>query len=150
MVTVFEHGPYLQAALFCEKVLQEQDGVHSIIRVIDRVTHTVVGPAPPEQMEPFSYPMTLVLMLKAGKAQGSFQVRVDIDPPSGVPKRGPALPVFLEGGERGVTLVVQMNIQFAEPGLYWFDVYFEDKLLTRMPFRVIYARTTTPGPPSTQ
>lgn len=150
MATVFEHGPYVQAALFCEKVLQEKDSVNSLIRVIDRLTHTIVGPAVPEQMEPFTYAMTLVLMLKSGKAQGSFQVRVDIEPPSGVAKRGLSLPVFLEGGERGANVVLQMNVQFAEPGLYWFDVYFwdnEDKLLTRMPFRVIYARTTTPGTP---
>lgn len=150
MATVFEHGPYLSAALVCERVLQEKDGVNSLIRVIDRLTHTVAGPTVPEQMEPFPYAMTLVLMLKSGMAHGSFQVRLDIEPPSGVAKPGPSLPVFLEGGERGVNVVLQMNVQFAEPGLYWFDVYFvdkEDKLLTRIPFRVIYARTTTPGTP---
>jgi hypothetical protein len=32
-------GPYLNAALLCEKVLQERDGVLSIIRIIDRAQH---------------------------------------------------------------------------------------------------------------
>lgn len=29
-------GPYLKAALLCEKVLQEQDGVVTLVRIIDR------------------------------------------------------------------------------------------------------------------
>ena len=31
-------GPYVCMALLCEKVLNEQDGVLSVIRVIDRIT----------------------------------------------------------------------------------------------------------------
>ncbi len=34
-------GPYLIAALLCEKVLQEKDGIISVIRMIDRITLTV-------------------------------------------------------------------------------------------------------------
>jgi len=147
MVTVFEHGPYIQAALFCERALTEKDGVISLIRVIDRVTHTVGGPSVPEQMAPFVYPMTLVIMLKAGRATGSYQVRVDMEPPSTAVNRGPGVPIFLEsGGDRGANIILQTQVQFSEPGLYWFDVYFDEKLMTRIPFRVIYARQTTPGP----
>ena len=36
-------GPFLQSALICEKVLQEQDGVLSAIRIIDRI-YFVIGP----------------------------------------------------------------------------------------------------------
>lgn len=152
MVTVFERGPYIQAALFCERVLQEKDGVSSLIRVIDRLTHTVGGPREtvPEKLEPFSYQMTLVVMLKSGRARGSYQVRIDIEPPSGEVRPGPSFPIHLEGDDRGVNLILNMNVQFTEPGLYWFNVYFidkEDKLLTRIPFHLIYARQTTPGPP---
>ena len=31
-------GPYITMATFCEKVLQEADGVLSVIRIIERVT----------------------------------------------------------------------------------------------------------------
>ena len=57
MPTLFEQGPYLSAAFFCEKVLVEQDGVKSAIRIVDRVTRTVVHPNPPPEMEPFDYDM---------------------------------------------------------------------------------------------
>ena len=32
----FERGPYIQVAAFCERVLQEADGVVSLIRIVDR------------------------------------------------------------------------------------------------------------------
>jgi hypothetical protein len=147
MVTVFEQGPYLQAAMICERVLQEKDGVISIIRVIDRVTRTVVGPDAPEEMEPFNYELTLLVTLKSGPSQGTYQVRIDIENPSGIRQQGPSLPIFLEGQDRGQNLILNMNARFTEPGLYWFDVYFDERLMTRVPFRVVYARTMLPGPP---
>ena len=44
-------GPNVVAAVFCEKVLQEKDGVLSAIRIVDRFTVSVEAPsgaAPPE------------------------------------------------------------------------------------------------------
>jgi hypothetical protein len=43
-------GPWLQAAVFCEKVLIERDGVVSLVRVIDRIIITASGAAAPEKM----------------------------------------------------------------------------------------------------
>jgi hypothetical protein len=37
-------GPYLQMAVFCDRVLQEKGGVISIIRVVDRLIITATGP----------------------------------------------------------------------------------------------------------
>ena len=37
-------GPYITMATFCEKVLQEADGVLSVIRIIERVAlHNVIS-----------------------------------------------------------------------------------------------------------
>ena len=33
-----EGGPYWATAVLCEKVLEEKDGVQSLIRVVDRIT----------------------------------------------------------------------------------------------------------------
>jgi hypothetical protein len=51
---VFERGPYVIAAAFCERALQERDGVLSLIRIIDKWTTAVTGPAPivPDRMPP--------------------------------------------------------------------------------------------------
>jgi len=61
-------GPFLAAAVICEKILEERDGVKSAIRIVDRVTRTVVGPSPPEEMEPFDWDGALLIKLKSGWA----------------------------------------------------------------------------------
>ena len=145
MVKVFERGPYIQAALICEKVIEDKEGVLTLVRVIDRVTHSLIGPGAPEKMPPINYPLSLVVMLKSGPARGTYPLRVDLEHPNAERQPGAIFPVHLEGEERGQNLILNMTVLFKEPGLYWFDVYFEDNLLTRIPLRVLYSRTV-PSP----
>ena len=147
----FDKGPYLSAALLCEKLLMEKDGVASAIRIVDRVTHTAVGVSPPEQMEPFDYVLTLVVTLKAGWAQGSYPMRIALVSPARGSRNILKQTVFFEGGEdRGNSVVAQMAVRFEVEGIYWFEVFLgeqtAERLLTRIPLRVIYLRTFTPPP----
>jgi hypothetical protein len=134
-------GPYLSAALLCERVLQEGDGVLSIIRVVDRLIQSAVGPGAPDDMPPFPVNLTLVVLLKSGEARGRHTVRLAIEAPSGelLPDAG-SLPVLLEGEERGVNLLLNLGFIAEQEGLYWFNVHFgtQDVLLTRIPLRVVY------------
>src|SRR6476661_6453845 len=97
-------GPWVQAAMLCEKVLEEKDGAMSAVRIIDRVTRYVTGPDAPEEMEPFTYDMTLLIMLKAGDAFGGGNISVQLESPDGITRPGPALSVLFEGGERGANI----------------------------------------------
>ncbi len=133
-------GPYLAAALFCERVLEEKDGVLSIIRIIDRVIQSASGPSTPDQMPPLSYGLTVLICLKPGRAKGTTQVRIDMESPSGLVKPGPSMSALMEGEDRGQNLIMKMQMTFDEPGLYWFNVYVENTIITRMPFRVVYTR----------
>lgn len=128
-------------AVLCEKVLQEQDGVLSVIRVVDRIIQTAIGPEAPEEMPPVPINLTVVVVLKSGSALGRNNVRITLDGPSGLPV-GPeiSLPVHFEGDERGSNLVLNLGFQAEDEGLYWFNVELEPQgvLLTRIPLRVIY------------
>lgn len=140
-VKVFERGPYVQAALICEKVIEDNERVLTLVRIVDRITHSATGLAAPETMPTFSYPMSLVIMLKSGPARGTYPVRFDTESPSGARQQGPSFSVHLEGEDRGHNLVLNMNTTFTEQGLYWFDIYFDNDLITRIPLRVVYTRT---------
>lgn len=145
-----EEGPFLSAALICEKVLEEKDGMKSAVRIIDRVTRTVVAPSPPEEMEPFDYEATLLIRLKSGWARGSYPVRVDLVKPSGERPVPIQHTVYFEGEEdRGVDIVANMRIRFDQTGIYWFRIYLTDRLLTQIPLRVIYMPQVRqiPSPP---
>jgi hypothetical protein len=142
-----ETGPHLQVAAFCERSLQEADGVLSLIRLIDRVTHVATGPDVPDEMPPVTINTTLVVVLKADRARGRHTLRIRPEDPAGM--RLPALEVqvLLEGEERGVQLVQPLAFEARREGLYWFDVLLDDTLLTRMPLRVVYQPQRTGAPP---
>ena len=63
-------GPYLQAALLCEKALQETDGVVSVIRIVDR--WFVSGPT--EEMLQTAIQATMELMFKSGFHRGPKKI----------------------------------------------------------------------------
>lgn len=153
----FFYGPFLEAACFCEKVLIEQDGVKSAIRIIDRINRTVVGPNPPPSMEPFDYQLSMLLKFKSGSARGPMELRLGLEKPSGESPAPQTQTVFFEGDDdRGVDIVANFAVQFDMPGLYWFEVALDNIRVTRLPLRVIYLPQTrripgqSGGPPPSQ
>lgn len=132
-------GPYVQLATFCEKVLQEQDGVLSIIRAIDRIILTGAEGAPSELPEGGTLQLTLAVALKADDAQGRHPVALRVQSPSGVFLPEQRFDVMFEGGERGVNLILNLGLEAVE-GLYWVEIVVSDSLVTRVPLRVMYQR----------
>lgn len=148
-------GPFLQTALICERVLQEQDGVVSAIRIIDRLFFMLGDDGQPANPR---HPVTFLITFKSGAARGRYAIQVEREQPSGE-RSGPLFeaPLFLEGEERGVNLVVQAIFEPEQEGLYWFDVFFvvpsttqegaRRTCVTRVPLRAIFQPMPTVGPP---
>ena len=136
----FEQGPYIQVAAFCERVLREADGVISLIRVVDVVTHTERGPSPPRDMPTIRYPLTLVLTLKSGRTRGRHEVTITPELPSGETLPSTTITAQMEGEGRGVNVSSLIDIPYSMEGLYWFHIRFDDNILTRMPLQIRYSR----------
>jgi hypothetical protein len=136
-------GPYLNAALICEKVLQEKDEAISVIRMIDRIIVTVNALGSPESLPPIPISLAVLIALKSGNARGRSTVKLRIESPSGLKLPDQLLPVLFEGEDRGVNLVMNLNLVLNQEGVYWFDVLLEEQLLTRMPLRAVYQRIGT-------
>ncbi len=145
-------GPHLTLAVLCEKVLHEADGAISVIRVVDQLTQTAVGPDAPAAMPPFLIDnLTLVVALKADQARGRFGVKVRPEAPGGIQLPSMEQAVTFQSGPSGVNLIMPLVLPIASEGVYWFDVFLtghepqEDELLTRVPLEVIYAPQRPPG-----
>jgi hypothetical protein len=142
-------GPYLTAAFFCEKVLQERDGVTSFIRLIDR--WNIVGPTP--TMNPTVLPTTLVVLFRSGMLRSSAMVSVTPVSPSSVRMQPINAPVLFEGDdERGCGVILPLGFPVSEPGLYWFEVALtaqggQQAVMTHIPMRVVYLQTGPMIPP---
>ena len=134
-------GPYLAAAVLCEKVLQEKDGVLSAIRLVDRFIITASGTEPPGQMPKVNISITALIIFKSGNARGSRTVTIRAIKPSGFVLPDTLLSMFLEGeDDRGVSLIANIVLEDSEEGVYWFEVLCNDDFVTRMPLRVVYHR----------
>lgn len=135
-----ESGPYLVAALICEKVLQEKDGSISIIRIVDRITLNTLASQSPENLPPTQVNLTALIAFKAGNARGRSTVKWTIETPSGLKLPEQLLPVLFEGEDRGVNLIINLNMMLDQEGVYWFGVLLENQLLTKIPLRILYQR----------
>jgi len=131
---VSEPKPYVAVASFCEHALQEQDGVYSIIRVIDTVT-VKIPPGVTTAKPIIRYP--LFIMLRAGDVRGKRTVRIQLRTPSNEIKGmlNP-VPVVFTGEEQGVVLRVDVTYGVEEYGVFWAEVLVEEDVVARVPLRL--------------
>jgi hypothetical protein len=133
-------GPYLTAALICEKVLQEKDESISIIRMMDRLTLTVQASHAPETLPPFTINLQAFISFKSGSARGRNTVKWITETPSGLKLPEQLFSIHFEGEDRGANLIITLNMTIDQEGVYWFHVLLEDQPLTRIPLRILYQR----------
>jgi hypothetical protein len=142
--------PYVTAALFCERVLQEKDDTLSAMRVADKLT--VQFPLGlPEGIKP-AIPVIFFLSLKSGPVVGQQSVTIRAIKPSGGPAKDvQTLPFNFLGQDQGQNYIVNVMLGVEEPGLYWFEVVFDEQVLTRTPLLIVQQQlpetlTQTPKP----
>jgi hypothetical protein len=131
-------GPYVALAVLCERVIEDKDGVLTLVRLIDRITVNAGGEDVPEELPPATYQFTAVIGFKSGSARGSYPVGIRPEAPSGQQLPTFTQTIHLEGEDRGANLIVNFGLTVEMPGLYWIDVLFRDEVVTRIPLRVIY------------
>lgn len=133
-------GPWIQVACFCERAILDNEGILTIVRVVDRITvnlpEGVQGPV-------ILPPIYLVLTMKAGDAIGRGVISVRQQDAAGVYQQAQPFHVLFESPDRGNNLVLTVPVPYQMEGLHWFDVSYEGQLLTRLPLRVVRA----PAPP---
>jgi len=83
----------------------------------------------------------LVISFKAGFVRGKNTISVRPTSPNGDALPAMEFPVLFEGdADRGTALAFELNWPVSEEGLFWWDVYLNQELVTRMPLRVAYQR----------
>ena len=133
--------PFLVAAVFCERTLQERDGVNSLIRLIDKifVEHVVL----PDGVEAM-IPMNLFIAMKSGGYAGKARLTLKPLSPAGRKMKVNEIDIELpKDPQGGINLIVQAEISLREQGVYWFEIYFNDELATRTPLEVQLLQTQT-------
>lgn len=138
-------GPFLAAALICEKVLEETDGVKSAIRIFDRLT-IGVPEQPGHSLDSFQCEIFLLLIFKLDELEEKlYRLHVDLIDPQGEIKSAFDLDVPFEGRDKkGMDVVINSNLRFDKGGTYWFSVLLNNVWMTQVPLRIeLYTKPTT-------
>lgn len=139
-------------AAICENVLQDKDGVMSLIRVIDafsiQAKSMPTGESIPPSVMPFFQPTIsfyIAIGFKAGDAKGRRRLRVILKSPSNNTIGETLVPFTFDTAKepRGTTMVLPMSLAIKEDGMYWIDVFVNDVLMTRIPLRVGFDQPLT-------
>ena len=99
----------------------------------------------PAELPKVPFNLTFLISFKSGRARGRHTVVLGMEDPSGTKKELFAHSVQLEGEHRGANWVIEANVTFSMEGLYWFEVFLEGQLVTRMPLRLVYQLVSVGG-----
>lgn len=136
-------GPYVQAALLCERVVQEKAGRVTIVRLLDRVVVRAVTNAGPSQIPTTIVQCHAVVILKTGSRPGKYKLRLVLTSPSKKRLREFSVDINLPAEEdQGVNIVMPIEFPAEEEGVYWFEVKLNDEEspLTKTSLRLVRLR----------
>ena len=132
---VSEGGPYLQMAVLCERVQIEPDGSASILHVTDQVAIRPDAGSGNWPMAKQVVTLALALSFNSGGSHVRHTVRVrPSEEVAAAPDR--ELELDFSGTNRTGNFVLPLELEIASEGLYWFDVFLDDALVTRVPLHV--------------
>lgn len=143
-------GPFVAVATFCEMVIEDKQGILSIIRMMDQLDVTAEGVGVPSDLPESRIALTCVITLKSGAARGRHEVAIVPHLPSGQQDDvAVRVPVTFEGEHRGYNLIVRFEYVFHHEGTHWFEVMLDGtQHLTSIPLRIVYSPIEKPGAPT--
>ncbi|MGH7907064.1 MAG: DUF6941 family protein [Candidatus Binataceae bacterium] len=140
--------PLIAAAFLCERVIQEQDGVLTIVRIVDTFSVTIPPALPPDVTPSIALMGLLAFKKSSPGAEGEkHQVRMTLRLPSGKTQPLPARDFFFKPEEfSGANLILNINLGVQEYGLFRLDVSVDDdEIVARIPFRFLQATVSPPS-----
>ena len=134
--SVAVRGPFVRACLLCERVLREDDGTLSAIRIV-HATVVPRGPTPPPQKLTL-----LVMMVRGDETPGLHHLLLKTQLPSGEFVAPKDVPVQMDPGgpEQAVSVAIDMSFVPRGEGVYWFCLSWnqDGNILTRVPLTTKY------------
>jgi hypothetical protein len=126
--------PWVQAAVFCDQVLEDKSGAYSIIRIVDR--YTLPQPENWDGKTHLNVPVITLLAFKSGDVKGERTIKLYSTSPKGKKKKMFEGQITFLGGNVGVNIILRLMFGFKTIGTHWIDVYIGNWLATRMPLTI--------------
>lgn len=143
-------GPFLAAAFFCETTIEDkQDGAVSAIRMFDQLAVNVHGFVPPNSAsEEHGIPVQVsgLVSFKSGDSPGDHEVRLKMESPSGKSRVVYEQTLrFTDPPHGGANIRINSLIRIKKGGLFWMQVFLDDRLVTLMPLQISVQQAAPPS-----
>jgi hypothetical protein len=135
-------GPWVAMAVLCERIAPKPDGTVDVLGIVDGVVvEPEHAPDDPLELRPKArVTHTAVVSLRAGDLRGRHAMGLQSAYPSGPAGPGMERAIEFTDENPAASLVVPLQIDVHETGVYAFDVLFDGRRLTRMSLWVAYQR----------
>lgn len=145
-------GPFVQAAIFCERLLEEKDGILSAIRMTDRFMvgavvvaedGTVLAPevVSPEDIRhvvlPNEITLWALLVIRYGRHRQACALRIRAHTPQGETHELGAAEVPYLPDKLGVNVRIELHMAVRLPGVHWFEVQLNGSTQTWVPVEIV-------------
>lgn len=129
--------PWVQVACVCENVLFDKENTASLIRIVDSFTAHIPKDLP--KGIPAGFQLNLFVRLAFPDTIVAGRVAVQARNPDGT--KGPkTLTPFEASPRRNLQLKIEFHILSPQAGGYWFDVFWDDEVITSVPINVKLAQ----------
>ncbi len=143
---------FLTAAVFCERAIEDTEGFFTLVRIFDSLHVRFAENEPlPSQDQPLPLVLTLFLSVRREGSDAASPLLIPIQTvnPSGERKDQPSLEVIFPEKKMGLNINMQLHMYIRQPGPHWMDLFFEDRLLTRLALDVRFEQSPTDEEPPT-
>jgi len=141
-------GPFIAAAVLCNNVTEDSDGVLSAIGIVDQINMGIRPDAPPDvpsQAKPLTVSLFALIIIRKGNAPtGKHRLKLVIEQPDG--KTEPVVDQDIEMPEHPQGVVstrIRLGMKMHIPGVHWIDVKLDRRRLTRMALNLVIVRQET-------
>lgn len=130
MPEVRSAGPYIGVAVLCQRVDRQPDGSTDLIGIM----HDVSLDSPfLDEIQRKTLRLHAVIALRAGELRGGHVVAIRGKYPAGVDGPMVARLVEFTDEEPAAMLLIPVEIDLDALGVYWFEVMFDQRIVTRIP-----------------
>jgi hypothetical protein len=138
-------GPYVAAAVFCQTVMGDPEGRMTPTNIFDTLGVLVPSFVHPSKKEPIRLQLYAFVSFRSGDASGDHSFYIEVESPSGKRQKKEERKITLtEGAQGGFNISLKIDLAVVKGGLFWSDVFIDDKLMTRMPLFINVTRDSKP------
>ena len=131
-------GPFVAMAVFCQKLDRKPDGTVDVVGVVDGVSLAADSDQGGDAFDATAPVVRLLglVSIRAGAARGRHTISLKAHFPDGELGATLTRPIELTDHAPGATIGFPFELEARDTGTYWFDVAYDDTLLTRIPLVV--------------